>query len=173
MGFRIQISGDGFLWRPDMLCTYLYLSSACMLCLHVCWGPTMLPFGFGRSLCCWDNMLGSKGQPKGTFPLLGALLHLLFSVLLHTLKTRINIQSSLKGWNTDCASSFPSHNVCAFSGLKSHPVSRESPLLCPGLSPCLWVRRTPTVVVWLVGLLMKIPSKLVIRLAYSLSWQWN
>lgn len=148
LGFGVQIGGHGLLWQRDMLCACWCSSCAYMLCLCVCWGPVLLPFGSGRSLCCWDSMLGSKGQAKGPFPFLGALLHLLFSVLLHTLKTCINIQSSLKGQNTGCASSFPSPKVCALSALKSLPVSREPPLLCPGLSPCLWVRQTPQ---WLCG----------------------
>lgn len=157
LGFRIQISEHGFLWQQEMLCVYLYLPCACMLCLHGCWRPIVLPFGFGRNLRRWDSTLGSKAQAKGKFPFLGAPLHLLFSVLLHTLETCINIQSSLKGQNTGCSSSSRSPHGCAFSALKSLPVGRESPLLCPGFSPCLWMRWTPTVVVWLVGLLMKIP----------------
>lgn len=156
LGFRIQRSGHGFHWQRDMLCAYLWLSCAYMLYLPDCWGPVMLPFGFGRNFCCWDSMLGSKGLAKGAFPFLGALLHLLFSVLLHALKTCISIQYNLKVWNTGCASSSPSPNVCAFSALKSLPVSRESPLLCPGLSPCLG-KTDPHSGCVIVGLLLKMP----------------
>lgn len=140
MGFRIQISGDGCVpicTYPVPLC-FVYMSAEDPPCF-----PLGLEGAYAAGTICWDP----KDSQRVHSLFWGALLHLLFSVLLHTLKTRINIQSSLKGWNTDCTSSSPSPNVCAFSGLKSHPVSRESPLLCPGLSPCLWVRWTPTVVV--------------------------
>ena len=143
-----------------MLCVYLCLSCAYMLYWNVCWGPIMLPIGCESSLYCWDRIWGSRGQVKGTCPFLRVLFFFTCCFQFFFVYQRTVLTSNTTGKGRVYAialrisASSSSPNEYALSALKCLPVNRffSSLSLCPGLPPCLWVRRTPLAVAWLVTL---------------------